>query len=66
VANPKYHPIPSAHPRSKPLKRTAASRLDWNQPKRQNRTPRAEYGFMRDYALLCGGVHPGRPTGGGR
>lgn len=65
MANPKYHPVPPSHPHSKSLKRTAASRLDWNRPKRPNRTPRAEYRFMRKYTLLCG-VQPARPTGGER
>lgn len=64
MANPKYHPIP--HPQlKKPQTRSAASKLDWNLPKRPKRTPRSEYGFMREYALLCG-LESGRPTGGER
>lgn len=56
-------PRPTFPSRPKRLKPTAASRLDWNVPPRQNRTPRSEYAFMREYALLCG-TQPNRPARG--
>lgn len=52
MANTTYHPIPSPRPQSKRPKRTAQSALDWNKPRRQSRTPRREFAFMREFSLL--------------
>jgi hypothetical protein len=52
VATP-HSSIPSAHPQSRSTSRTASG-LDWNTPKPRTTTPRAEWAWMRRYALICG------------
>jgi len=63
MANSHYRPVPPSHPRSKRLKPTAASRLDWDVSRRPKSTPRSEYAFMREYELICG-TQPSRPARG--
>lgn len=64
MANSQYHPIPSSRPQSKRPKRTAATALDWNQPKRQPRTPKSEYAFLLDYPFARAGQFNDRERGG--
>lgn len=55
---------PSSSPQPKLQRRKPASRLDWNVPRREPRTPRAEWApIMREFSsLIC--FEPNRPARG--
>jgi hypothetical protein len=46
--------LPAEAVSAAPASRPSPSELDWNLPRIQNETPRAEWAFMSEYAVLCG------------